>query len=71
MRRIITKRMSGQEAVDLFMTGVFVKRVGGTRSERQQVFVTVAHDAQAETSTIRNVSTGEEVELPWSFVEFA
>lgn len=70
MKRIYSKTLTGQEAADLLMTGVFVKRISGTRRERRQLYLTVAHKVDHQTSIIRDVLTGEEVELPWDEIEF-
>ena len=70
MKKIVSRKLSGQEAADLLMTGVLATRAHGTPHERRQLFVTVGHDVDSQTTVIRDVATGNEIELPWDEIEF-
>jgi hypothetical protein len=70
MKHTCTFRMTGEEAADLLMTGVYVRRIGVTPADRN-LYLTIRHLISRESSILRNVWTGEErVEL-WDKIEFA
>ncbi|GEM_PF-1992577 len=71
MKKVLSKTLTGQEVADLLMTGVFVRRITGTPKERRQLYLTVSHHVDSQTSLVRDVRTGEDVELPWDEIEFA
>jgi len=70
MKRTCTFKMTGEETADLLMTGIYVRRVGVTPADRN-VYVTVKHILDSESSVIRNVLTGEELIAAWDKIEFA
>lgn len=70
MKKIISKTLTRQEAADLLMTGVLVRRISGTEKQRRQLYLTVAHDVDFQTTVIRDVDTGKETELSWDEIEF-
>jgi hypothetical protein len=70
MRKMCSAKMSDQEAADLLMTGVYVRRVGVTPAD-QNLYVTVRHILDLESSVIRNVVTGEERLEGWDNIEFS
>lgn len=70
MRNMRSVRMTGKEAADLLMTGIYVRRVGVTPADRN-LYVTVRHILDRESSVIRNVVTGEERLEGWDNIEFS
>lgn len=62
--------ISGEEAADLLMTGVYVRRVGVSPPD-PNVYLTVRHLLDRESSVIRNVRTGEERLEGWDNIEFS
>jgi len=70
MRKMCSAKMTGQEAADFLMTGVYVRRVGVTPADRNR-YVTVRHILDLGSSVIRNVVTGEERLERWDNIEFS
>jgi hypothetical protein len=65
-----TVRMTREEVVDLLMTGVYVRRVG-VRPPDSNLYITVKHIADRQSTVIRNVWTGKDLICLWSEIEFA
>jgi hypothetical protein len=65
-----TFTMSGEEAADLLMNGVYVRRVGVTPADRN-LYLTIRHLIDRESSVLRNIWTGEEIIELWDHIEFA
>ena len=65
-----TFTMTGEEAADLLMTGVYVRRVGIDPLDRN-LYVTIGHLHDIESSILRNVWTGQEVIELWDKIEFS
>jgi len=65
-----TFTMSGEEAADLLMNGVYVRRVGVSPAD-PNLYLTVRHLCDRESSVILNILTGEEIIELWDKMEFA
>ena len=65
-----TVRMTGEEAADLLMTGVYVRRAGVVPVD-PNLYVTVRHLYGRQSSVIRNIWTGEEKIELWDNIEFS
>jgi hypothetical protein len=65
-----TFNMSREEAVDLILTGIYVRRVGVSPADRN-VYLTIKHLYDQESSVLRNIWTGEEIIELWDHIEFA
>lgn len=65
-----TFTMTGEGAADLLMTGVYVRRVGVTPADRN-LYLTVRHLYDCESSVLRNIWTSEERVEGWDNIEFA
>jgi hypothetical protein len=61
---------SGEDAADLMMTGVYVRRVGITPADTN-LYLTIRHRYGCESSILKNVETGHEVIELWDRIEFA
>ncbi len=70
MRQMCSIILTREEAADLLMTGIFVRRVGVTPADRN-LYVTVKHILDSESSVIRNVVTGNEMTVSWDNIEFS
>lgn len=62
--------VTGEEAADLLMSGVYVRRVRVTPSD-PKLYLTIRHLYDRESTVLRNVRTGEERICPWDEIEFA
>jgi hypothetical protein len=65
-----TFKITGEEAADLLMTGVYVRRVGVTPADRN-LYLTIKHLCDRQSSVLRNIWTGEEKVELWDHIEFA
>jgi len=65
-----TFNMSGEEAADLILTAVYVRRVGVVPAD-PNLYLTVRHLYGKQSTVIRNVWTQEEKIVPWDNLEFA
>ena len=63
-------RMTGEEAADLILSGVYVRRVGVRPADRN-LYLTIRHLYDRESSVLRNVRTGAERICAWDEIEFA
>ena len=63
-------RMTGEEAADILMTGVYVRRVGAVPADAN-LYVTIRHLYDCESSVLRNIWTGEEIIELWDKIEFS
>jgi hypothetical protein len=70
MKNMCSLRMTGKEAADLLLTRVYVRRVGGVPADRN-LYMTVRHLYDRESSILRNVRTGQEVIERWDNIEFS
>ena len=70
MKQILSVNMTRKEAVDLLMTGIYVHRVG-VRPPDPNLYLTVEHIFDKQSSVIRNIWTGEEKIELWDNIEFA
>jgi hypothetical protein len=61
--------MTGEEAADLLMTGIYVRRVGVIPADRN-LYLTIRHLIDGESSVLRNIWTGEEIIELWDNIEF-
>ncbi len=69
MKHACTFRMTGEEATDLIMTGIYVRRVGVYPPD-PNLYLTVRHLPGLESSVLRNIWTGEEIIELWDNIEF-
>jgi len=65
-----TVKMTREQAADLILSGVYVRRVGVTPSD-PNLYLTIRHLYDRESSVIRDVWTGQEKIVPWDHIEFA
>ncbi len=65
-----TFNMTGEEAADLILSGVYVRRVGVV-PEDSNLYLTVRHLYDCESSVLRNVRTGKQRVEVWDRIEFA
>ncbi|MGO9572569.1 MAG: hypothetical protein ACLP5H_34060 [Desulfomonilaceae bacterium] len=70
MKHTCTFTLTGEEAADSLMNGVYVRRVGVTPADRN-LYLTIRHLYDRESSILRNVGTGQEVIELWDNIEFA
>ncbi len=70
MNHIYSVNMTGEEAADLILSGVYVRRVSVIPPD-PNLYITVRHLYDRESSIIRNVWTGQEKIVPWDNIEFA
>ena len=63
-------KMTGKEAADIILSGAYV-RIVGVVPEDQNLYLTIRHLYDRESSVIRNVWTQEEKIVPWDNIEFA
>jgi hypothetical protein len=70
MKNMSSIRMTGEEAADLLMTGVYVRRMGVVPAD-PNLYLTVMHLYDRESSILRNILTGEEKVEVWDHIEFA
>jgi hypothetical protein len=69
MMKMCSVRMTGKEAADLLMTGICVRRVGVYPPDRN-LYLTIRHLIDCESSVLRNIWTGEEIIELWDNIEF-
>jgi hypothetical protein len=65
-----TIKMTGKEAADLILSGVYVRRVGVVPAD-PNLYLTIRHLYDRESSVLRNVWTGQEKIELWDRIEFA
>jgi len=70
MKHIYSVNMTGEEAVDLILSGVYVRRVGVIPPD-PNLYLTIRHLYDRESSLLRNVWTGQEKIELWDNIEFA
>jgi hypothetical protein len=68
--RQLTFTTTGKDAADLLMNGVYVRRVGVTPADHN-LYLTVRHLYDRESTILRNVWTGAERICAWDEIEFA
>ncbi len=69
MKPTRTIKMGGEEAADFLMTGVYVYRVGVVPADHN-LYLTVRHLYDCESSVLRNIRTGGEKVEVWDHIEF-
>jgi hypothetical protein len=69
MKNMCSLKMTGEEAADMLMTGVYVRRVGVTPAD-PNLYLTIRHLYDRESSVLKNILTGEEQIAPWDNIEF-
>ena len=71
MLKIKEITMKPEQAAELLMTGVYVRRISkqGEPSD-PNVYVTLKHDLGNETTTVQSVLAGKRVTLSWDEIEF-
>ena len=71
MLKIKETTMKPEQAADVLMSGVFVRRLSkpGEPSD-PNVYLTINHDLGNETTTVQSVFTGKRETLSWDELEF-
>ena len=63
--------MKPEQAVELLMTGICVRRVSKPGEQPDpNVYITIEHDLGSETTTVQNFFTGKRMTLSWDEIEF-
>ena len=70
MKNMCSVQIDRRGAADLLMTGVYVRRVGVTPADRN-LYLTIRHVIDCESTVLRNIWTGEEKIEAWDHIEFA
>ena len=63
--------MTPDQAVEALMTGIYVQRIPKQGEPPDpNVYLTILHDIDNETTTVQGVFTGEQMTLSWDEIEF-